>query len=82
MGGTKKYPVQREFRYQDLIANACQNQDLFWALRGGSGGTFGVVMKTHLVEPRTPMVTADVTFTSNSTTLLEWMGIMLQESAP
>jgi hypothetical protein len=68
---------------QDLIANAWQNQDLFWALRGGSGGTFGVVMKsTHLVEPRIPMVTADVTFTSNSTTLLEWMGIMLEESAP
>lgn len=25
-------------------ANACQNQDLFWALRGGGGGTFGVVL--------------------------------------
>jgi FAD/FMN-containing dehydrogenase len=34
-----------------LVANACQNQDLFWALRGGGGGTFGVVtrmtMRTH-----------------------------------
>lgn len=33
------------------IANACQNQDLFWALRGGGGGTYGVVtrvtLKTH-----------------------------------
>ncbi len=28
-----------------LIANACQNKDLFWALRGGGGGTFGVVSK-------------------------------------
>jgi hypothetical protein len=28
-----------------LIANACQNKDLFWALRGGGGGTFGVVTK-------------------------------------
>ncbi|CAE6471603.1 hypothetical protein ACGC1H_005317 [Rhizoctonia solani] len=27
------------------VANACQNQDLFWALRGGGGGTFGVVME-------------------------------------
>lgn len=28
----------------DLVhANAYQNQDLFWALRGGGGGTFGVV---------------------------------------
>ncbi|KAK9718598.1 hypothetical protein K7432_005371 [Basidiobolus ranarum] len=29
-------------------ANACQNPDLFWALRGGGGGTFGVVVEvTH-----------------------------------
>lgn len=27
------------------IANACQNQDLFWALRGGGGSTFGVVLE-------------------------------------
>ncbi|KAF8879978.1 FAD-binding domain-containing protein [Gymnopilus junonius] len=26
-------------------ANACQNSDLFWALRGGGGGTFGVVLE-------------------------------------
>ncbi|KAF8886615.1 FAD-binding domain-containing protein [Gymnopilus junonius] len=25
-------------------ANACQNSDLFWALRGGGGGTFGIVL--------------------------------------
>ena len=34
-----------------LVANACQNEDLFWALRGGGGGTFGIVtratLKTH-----------------------------------
>jgi FAD/FMN-containing dehydrogenase len=30
------------------IANACQNQDLFWALRGGGGGTFGVVTRVTL----------------------------------
>ncbi|RHZ57992.1 FAD-dependent oxidoreductase [Aspergillus thermomutatus] len=30
----------------DLVtANAYQNSDLFWALRGGGGGTFGVVTK-------------------------------------
>ncbi|CAE6529064.1 unnamed protein product [Rhizoctonia solani] len=32
--------------------NKCQNQDLFWALRGGGGNTWGVVLsvtyKTHL----------------------------------
>ncbi|HEX2571741.1 MAG TPA: FAD-dependent oxidoreductase [Polyangia bacterium] len=30
------------------VANACQHQDLFWALRGGGGGTFGVVTKVTL----------------------------------
>jgi len=27
------------------IANACTNPDLFWALKGGGGGSFGVVTK-------------------------------------
>jgi FAD/FMN-containing dehydrogenase len=27
------------------IANACTNADLFWALKGGGGGSFGVVSK-------------------------------------
>ena len=30
------------------IANACTNSDLFWALKGGGGGTFGVVTKVTL----------------------------------
>ncbi|KAF8901498.1 FAD-binding domain-containing protein [Gymnopilus junonius] len=34
-------------------ANGCQNSDLFFALRGGGGGTFGVVMDaTVLATPR------------------------------
>ncbi|KAF9045931.1 FAD-binding domain-containing protein [Hymenopellis radicata] len=33
-------------------ANAFQNSDLFWALRGGGGSTFGVVLEsTTLAEP-------------------------------
>ncbi|KDN46581.1 hypothetical protein RSAG8_04234, partial [Rhizoctonia solani AG-8 WAC10335] len=36
-------------------ANACQNSDLFWALRGGGGGTFGVVLEaTSRVEKKIP----------------------------
>lgn len=31
-----------------LIANQCQNQDLFWAIRGGGGSTFGIVTKMTL----------------------------------
>jgi FAD/FMN-containing dehydrogenase len=30
------------------IANRCMNADLFWALKGGGGGTFGVVSKMTL----------------------------------
>ena len=30
------------------IANACQHPDLFWALKGGGGGTFGVVTRLTL----------------------------------
>src|SRR6266851_3268247 len=30
------------------VANACTNPDLFWALKGGGGGTFGVVSKMTL----------------------------------
>jgi FAD binding domain len=38
------------------IANACTNPDLFWALKGGGGGTFGVAtrltLKTHELADR------------------------------
>ena len=27
-----------------LTASACQNEDIFWAIRGGGGGTFGVIL--------------------------------------
>jgi FAD/FMN-containing dehydrogenase len=30
------------------VANACTNPDLFWALKGGGGGTFGAVTKVTL----------------------------------
>ena len=30
------------------VANACTNPDLFWALKGGGGGTFGVLTKVTL----------------------------------
>jgi FAD/FMN-containing dehydrogenase len=33
---------------QVRIANACNNPDLFWALKGGGGGTFGVVSHVTL----------------------------------
>ena len=40
---------------QVRIANACTNPDLFWALKGGGGGTFGVLtrltLRTHELPP-------------------------------
>jgi FAD/FMN-containing dehydrogenase len=37
-----------------VVANACQNQDLFWALRGGGGGTFGIVARVTLATHPLP----------------------------
>lgn len=43
------------------VANKCKNTDLFWALRGGGGGTFGLVIdSTHRVEPRIPIGVASI----------------------
>ncbi|KAJ5664885.1 FAD linked oxidase N-terminal [Penicillium maclennaniae] len=61
-----------------LVANAAQNQDLFWAVRGGGGGQFGVVtefvLKTHPVPEN--MVTGGVAFyaadQSNASATASW----------
>ena len=37
-----------------VLANSCQNQDLFWALRGGGGGTYGVVTRVTLMTHPLP----------------------------
>ena len=37
-----------------VTANDAQNQDLFWALRGGGGGTFGVVTRATLLSHPIP----------------------------
>ena len=39
-----------------VIANSYQNEDLFWALRGGGGGTWGVVTSvTYKTHPPAPL---------------------------
>ncbi|KAJ6545042.1 FAD-binding domain-containing protein [Mycena vulgaris] len=49
------------------VANDCQNTDLFWALRGGGGGTFGVVLEsTTLVSPVVTVQAILVSITSPS----------------
>jgi FAD/FMN-containing dehydrogenase len=46
------------------IANAATNPDLFWALKGGGGGTFGVVtrltLRTHLLPATAGFVNATI----------------------
>ncbi|CAF1052714.1 unnamed protein product [Didymodactylos carnosus] len=37
-------------------ANACQNKDLFWALRGGGGGTFAVVVSATFKTYPSPTI--------------------------
>lgn len=48
-----------------LVANACQHSDLFWAIRGGGGGTFGIVtrltLKTHELPSTFGIMKANIT---------------------
>jgi hypothetical protein len=61
------------------IANRCQNTDLFWALRGGGGGTYGVVLdSTHLVDPVVPMAVASVGIPKDDKDVYgDWMDLMV-----
>ncbi|KAI0139853.1 FAD-binding domain-containing protein [Xylariaceae sp. FL1272] len=43
--------------------NACSDAELFWSLRGGGGGTFGVVLdSTFATEPASTVVSIVLTF--------------------
>ncbi|OYN81262.1 FAD-dependent oxidoreductase [Mycolicibacterium sphagni] len=44
-----------------VLANEAQNQDLFWALRGGGGGTFGLVTRATLLLHDIPRLAGLVT---------------------
>lgn len=51
-----------------VTANACQNVDLFSALRGGGGGTFGIVLAATLkVYPTQPVLKHSLSVTASST---------------
>lgn len=71
-----------------VTASKCENDDLFWALRGGGGGSFGVTTsvhyKLHATEPF-----CEIAFTINDfyeptwdiKTLVKWIGVLV-DSAP
>ncbi|KAK5632339.1 hypothetical protein RRF57_008054 [Xylaria bambusicola] len=43
-----------------LTANECQNEDLFWAMRGGGGSTFGVMTSVTIATHPTPKLVAGI----------------------
>ncbi|QSS54216.1 FAD binding domain-containing protein [Histoplasma capsulatum var. duboisii H88] len=46
-----------------VTANRCQNQDIFFAVRGGGGATFGVIVETTTrVFPEVPLQMAVIAF--------------------
>ncbi|KAJ6591126.1 FAD-binding domain-containing protein [Mycena vulgaris] len=63
------------------VANSFQNSDLFWALRGGGGSTFGVVLEsTFLAEPRMKLQIASMSFTRTSTNYQPFLRLLVDES--
>jgi FAD/FMN-containing dehydrogenase len=40
------------------IANACTNADLFWGLKGGGGGSLGVVTRLTLRTPANSLISS------------------------
>ena len=59
-------------------ANECQNPDLFWALRGGGGGTFGgVLSSTHRIEPPLPIAVVSINFTQTTTNAIPFLSLLV-----
>ncbi|KAI0683912.1 FAD-binding domain-containing protein [Cerioporus squamosus] len=67
-----------------LTANACQNSDLYFALRGGGGGTFGVVLEATMRA--LPQIAFPVVAVSlgevNATQLLQWLEFLVANALP
>lgn len=60
------------------VANECQDTDLFWALRGGGGGTYGVVLdSTHKTEAPVPMGVAQISVSSHDGTIGDFMELLV-----
>ncbi|KAF8873597.1 FAD-binding domain-containing protein, partial [Gymnopilus junonius] len=59
-------------------ANACQNSDLFWALRGGGGGTFGVVLElTAQAAPSSSFQVANINWPVTNANLKQVLSVFI-----
>ncbi len=63
---------------QIRIANACTNPDLFWALKGGGGGSFGVVSKMTLRVHDLPEFFGTANFTVKAASDDAYRGLIRQ----
>lgn len=63
-------------------ANANTYPDLFWALRGGGAGAFGVVLSATIkVEPAIPLTLAYLSFNATSSNTLPFLSLLVNHSA-
>ncbi|KAG7091879.1 hypothetical protein E1B28_008280 [Marasmius oreades] len=62
-------------------ANQFKNQDLYWALRGGGGGTFGVVLESTMsVEPAMSIRVASISVPSNTENAQRFLSLTINET--
>lgn len=59
-----------------VTANATQHPDLFWALRGGGGGTFGVVTRLTLATHAAPQTLGRVSGTITASSDADFRGLL------
>ncbi|GKU22756.1 unnamed protein product [Fusarium langsethiae] len=66
-----------------VIANECQNEDLYWAIRGGGGGTIGVITRLTLkAYPAPQMVMAEFDISiKNHSSEDEWYQLIAEAHA-
>lgn len=58
-----------------LTANAYQNEDIYWAIRGGGGGTFGVILSVTVKVypmPKLEVWQIDIAARNNTPSKLWW----------
>ncbi|KAJ5619478.1 hypothetical protein N7510_003462 [Penicillium lagena] len=74
LGSDQVYEVEMVTPTGEIItANECQNTDLFWAVRGGGGGTFGVLTKVTIrTVPSTPIAIYDFTIEAQPNSTAYW----------